>query len=215
MTSNGALVLPVGQFFGTFHRVVDHGGAAADAVGPPARVHNVRVLGEIRELDDARFAVWVLMHGVPDRLGDRVWSREAVRDAAAGADVDRLLDGLLADGLAAELTPGSAEAVEFARRHAMRHRMLGLGNTAEEPWLFSIGFYDQPVVRVTREVYDLWDSCELADSLWSACESIALSERQAGNTDPAQTDAAQMLHGFLGTIHHLLAMSVVYLEPRR
>lgn len=209
LTSSTAepLLLPIGHFFGTFH----------PTVGSTERYHNVRVGEQIHELDDARFAAWALLHGVPDQLGERPWTRTAIREAAASAgvaDVDRSLDALLADGFAAEVTPGTDGALTFARGHRLGHRMLGLGNSEEEPWLYTIGFFDQPVVKVTRSVYNLWDWGADADDLWSACETLAGEERRTGGDDPVITDPAQLLTAFLGTVHQLLSASVVYLEPR-
>jgi hypothetical protein len=175
-----ALALPIGQFFGSF-----------------GDVHHVRVLGEVRELDPPRFGVWALLHGLPDKLPDGPWTRAAVLAAAPAAGP--VLDDLLSSGLAASVDPGAAG--DFARGHRMGHRMLGLGNTSAEPWLFSIGFFGRPVVRVTREVYDLWDACSLAGSLWEACAAVS----------PSAPDA--LLADFMDAAHHLLAMSVVYLEP--
>lgn len=200
------LLLPVGQFFGTFY----------PTVGSTERYHNVRVLDQIHELDDSRFAAWALLHGLPGQLDDRVWTRDAVRQAAVTAevsDVDRSVDRLLAEGLAAEVTPDTT--VAFARSHRLGHRMLGLGNSAQEPWKYAIGFFDQPVVTVTRSVYNLWEWGAGADSLWSACEALAREEQRAGGTDPVTTEPGRMLTAFLGTIHHLLATSVVYLQPRQ
>jgi len=212
MTTNpsaaGPLVLPVGEFFGTFYPKADS----------TERYHNVRITDGLRELDDVHFAAWALAHGVPDQVEGQAWTRQAMRTAAAKvgvSDVDQSLDWLLAEGLAAEITPGTRTAAAFARNHQLGHRMLGLGNSAQEPWMYSIGFFDQPVVTVTRSVYNMWEWGTGADSLWSACESLADEERRLGSEDPALTDPAQMLTAFLGTIHHLLAASVVYLQPRR
>jgi hypothetical protein len=201
------LLLPVGQYFGTFY----------PTVGSTERYHNVRVAEQMHELDDARFGTWALLHGLPDQVEGRTWTRAAVRAAAATtgvADVDQALGWLLAGGLAAEVAPGTDTAVAFARSHQLVHRMLGLGNSAEEPWKYAIGFFDQPVISVTRSVYNLWEWGAGADSLWAACESLAAEELQLGGDDPATTDPAQMLTAFLGTIHHLLTTSVVYLQPR-
>jgi hypothetical protein len=87
--------------------------------------------------------------------------------------------------------------------------MLGLGNTPGEPWLYTIGFVDRPVVGVTREIYNVWESCDLAGSLWSTVEAVA------GLTSSGGSGAERGLTSLLGTIHHLLTMSVVYLEPCR
>ncbi|MBT8225599.1 MAG: hypothetical protein HKP61_11875 [Dactylosporangium sp.] len=232
------LVFPVGQFFGTFHTNLE----------TVERRHNIRLGGEIRELDDQHFSVWAVLHGVPDQLERRPWSSQTVvealldiqRDAVAqvtaaveaadvqpsvveaaatatmdAADAARIITELIADGLAAEFVPEGAAALEFARTHRIGARMLGLGNTAEEPWHYSIGFFDQPIITVTRMVYNLWEWAATADTLWSACDSLAEQEREAGGDEPDLTDPVRLLGGFLRTIHHLLSVSVVYLEPRR
>jgi hypothetical protein len=166
----------------------------------------------------------VLLHGQPDQAGDRVWSRVAMQDSvdAAAADasgeppsIDPVVDSLLADGFAVELAPGTDAAVDFAGRHRMVPRMLGLGNSPTEPWMYEIGFFDNPIVKVTDEVYQLWQACAIDDTLMQTCESIAASARESTMTDPERIDPARVAAGFLATIHDLLMMSVVYLEPRR
>ncbi|MFG1914422.1 hypothetical protein [Micromonospora sp. NPDC048898] len=138
----GAVLLPVGQFFGTLYPVA----------GSTERYHRVRLGDEVWELDDERFTLWALAHGTGDRPAEQLWTVPAACEAAAsqlpGVDGASLLHGLLAEGLAVEVAPG--EAVEFARRHRVGTRMLGLGNSAEQPWLWSIGFFARPVVSVTR-----------------------------------------------------------------
>jgi hypothetical protein len=179
------LVVPLGQFFGTHYSEGTH-------------ARNVRVGAEVIPLDDPHFGAWSLMHGLPNQVAERPWTRAAVA-AAAGTKVDALVDALVDDGLAKEVDP--AGGVEFAHTHRMGHRMLGLGNTAEQPELFAIGMFDRPMVWVTRDVYDLWDACQLAGSLWEACLAVA----------PDHAD--ELATSFLGNLHHLLAMSLVYVEP--
>ena len=91
--------------------------------------------------------------------------------------------------------------------------LLGLGNSPEEPWRYTLGVFDHPLIAVTRAVYDLWEVGELHPTLWAACEELARAERDAGSTEPEATDPALALTAFLGTVHHLLATSAVYLEP--
>ncbi|MEU7750858.1 hypothetical protein [Micromonospora sp. NPDC049171] len=200
-----AVLLPVGQFFGTFYPVA----------GSTERYHRVRLGDEVWELDDERFILWALAHGTGDRPAEQPWTVSAACDAAAsqlpGVDSASLLHGLLAEGLAVEVAPG--EAVEFARRHRVGTRMLGLGNSAEQPWLWSIGFFGHPVVRVTRTVYDLWEWCPSGESLWTMCQALADEEREAGGTEPGLVDPEQLLTAFLGTARLLLTAGVVYLEP--
>lgn len=201
------VLLPIGQFFGTFHPVA----------GSTERYHRVRLADEVWELDDQRFTLWALAHGTGDRPAGQPSTASAACDAAAdrlpGADNASLLHELLAEGLAVEVAPG--DAVAFARRHRVGSRMLGLGNSAEHPWLWSIGFFDHPVVRVTRTVYDLWERCPSGESLWTLCQALADEEREAGGTDPELIDPERLVGAFLRTAHLLLTASVVYLEPLR
>lgn len=202
------LVLPVGQFFGTFH----------PTAGSSDRYHRVRIGADVWELDDQRFTVWALAHGLGDRLADgQPWTRNTLfasaNDQLAAGEAEPLLRELLAEGLATEVRPAGPDAVEFARRHRLGARMIGLGNSPDQPWLYGIGFFDHPVVTVTRSVYDLWERCSSGENLWTMCEALANEERQAGGTDPDLVDPQRMLAGFLGTIHQLLTTSVVYLEP--
>jgi hypothetical protein len=179
------LVVPLGQFFGTRYAGDTH-------------TRDVRVGTEVIPLDDRHFGAWALAHGLPDRVGDRPWTRAAVADAA-GTAVDDLVDSLIEIGVVAEIDPAAGSL--FARSHRMGHRMLGLGNTAERPGLFAIGLFDRPMVHVPRDVYDLWDACQLAGSLWEACVAVAPDE------------PAELAGRLLADLHHLLAMSVVYVEP--
>jgi hypothetical protein len=192
VTGVAPLVLPIGQFFGTFYRSAD----------PADRTHQVRLSGEIRELDEQRFAVWTVLHGIADQLGEQRWTRQAVADLGVGAIH---LSVLGAEGLAAEIAPGTSDAEAFARTHRMVRRMVGLGNTATDPGVYTIGYVGRPVVGVTREIYNVWETCDLADSLWGAAAEVA------GLTTGGA--AGQVLTVVLETVHHLLAMGVVYLEP--
>lgn len=180
------VVIPLGQFFGTRH------------VGD-AHARNIRVGADVIPLDDPHFGAWALAHGLPAEVADRPWTREAVSDAA-GRTIDTLLDGLIADGVAAEYVPAT-DGPRFARTHRMGHRMVGLGNTAERPDEFAIGLFDRPMVHVPRDLYDLWDAGQLALTLWEACAAVA----------PDRPD--ELATTLLANLHRLLAMSVVYVEP--
>lgn len=206
-TTPEPLLLPVGEFFGTSY----------PPLGSDERYHRVRMGGEVWEFEDYRFTLWGLLHGLPDKLDEQPWGRTVARYEAYEHMplelFDAMLDSLFAGGLAVEVFPDSDEAVEFARRHRMVPRMLGLGNSAEQPWLYSIGFFGHPVVTVTRIVYDLWERTSSGESLWTACEALADEERRAGSTDPELVDPKRMLAGVLADLHRLLVTNVVYLEP--
>ncbi|WP_223884115.1 hypothetical protein [Micromonospora craniellae] len=203
-----ALLLPLGQYFGTFY----------PKVGAAERYQRVRLGPDVWDLDDHRFALWALAHSTADRQEEQVWSLASVRQAAAGhlpgVDVEPLLDGLIAEGLIAEVTPDTQAAVDFAQRHRLGSRMVGLGNSAEEPWLWSIGFFERPIVKVTRSVYNLWESGRSGESLWDVCESLGADERESGGSDAESTEPELLLPALLRALHPLLLASVVYLEPQ-
>ncbi len=203
-----ALLLPLGQYFGTFY----------PKVGASERYQRVRLGADVWDLDDQRFVLWALAHSTPDRQEEQIWSLTSVRQAATGqlpdVDPEPLLDSLLAEGLLAEVAPDTPAAVEFAQRHRLGSRMVGLGNSADEPWLWSIGFFERPIVKVTRTVYNLWESGRSGESLWSVCQALAADERDTGGTDPELTEPEQLLTAFLRALHPLLLASVVYLEPQ-
>jgi hypothetical protein len=94
----------------------------------------VRVGGEVKTLDDEQFAVWGLAHGFPTGSSE-AWGRMSILKAAGRVrGAEQVLDSLVEDHLIVATTPGTEAAVDFARRHRMVPLMLGLGNTAEEPW---------------------------------------------------------------------------------
>ncbi len=206
--TSSALLLPLGQYFGTFY----------PKVGASERFQRVRLGPDVWDLDEQRFVLWALAHSIADRQEEQVWSLASLRDAATGqlpgVDCEPLLDSLLAEGLLTEVVLDPPGAVEFAQRHRLGSRMLGLGNSADEPWLWSIGFFDRPIVKVTRTVYNLWESGRSGESLWSTCQSLAADERDTGGTDPELTDPEQLLTALLRALHPLLLASVVYLEPQ-
>lgn len=242
------LILPVGQFFGTFY----------DTPGSTECEHSIRRGAQVIDLGGPEFTVWTLLHGIPERistaelpqeelretvagwekLAGEPWGRQSVRAALAVADqfpktasgsgpgpssgaavgnlatdVDRILIELIRSGLAVELTPGEDSAVRFAQTHRIHSRMLGLGNTSERPWEYSIGLFDLPVIGVTRIIYNLWGWSFAYPSLWSACVGLAGQEREAGSTDDELTDPQRLLAAFCGTLHQLLSVNVVYLDP--
>ncbi|MFI7026222.1 hypothetical protein ACIBMZ_26245 [Micromonospora sp. NPDC049900] len=203
-----ALLLPLGQYFGTFY----------PKVGDSERYQRVRLGPDVWDLDDQRFALWALAHSTADRQEEEPWSLASVRQAAAvhvpGVDVEPLLDGLLTEGLLAEVTPDTSAAADFAQRHRLGSRMVGLGNSADEPWLWSIGFFERPIVKVTHTVYNLWESGRSGESLWDVCESLAADERDSGGTEPELTEPELLLTALLRALHPLLLASVVYLEPQ-
>jgi hypothetical protein len=119
------------------------------------------------------------------------------------ADASLLSRGLVAD---------TSDPVAFASTHRLLPLALGLGNTVEEPWLFSAGLLYQPLVSMTGPLYDLWQWAHLSPTLWSACEEAAAVAAQAGVPD--QTDPIEVLAGVLATAPQLLAAKVACFDVR-
>lgn len=142
------------------------------------------------------------------RAGARIHDLDADRYQswlAATADDDLLALGLLAD---------TDDQVAFASEHRLLPLALGLGNTPDEPWVFSAGLLYQPLVGMTGPLYDLWQWAHLSPDLWTACREAAAVAVQAGATDAEQTDPAAVLAGALATVPHLLAARVACFDVR-
>lgn len=203
MPEDPALLLPAGVYLGRYH----------DVGTEP--VHVVRVGPKLRRFTAEQFTVWGLAHGVTDPAQKGPWTRPAVIAASrrAGlADPDPVLDAFLADGALIEATPGTPSAVEFARAHRMVPLMLGLGNTADDPGLFRVGF-SEPVVGMNPDLYDLYIWSHLEDDLWAACAAAVEVEQELGSDDPALTDPHRVLADLLEALHPLLVGHAVYLDP--
>ncbi|MGH3657925.1 MAG: hypothetical protein ACRDUA_14815 [Micromonosporaceae bacterium] len=199
------LILPVGHYAGAFHHTV----------GSPGHHHNVMIGAQVLRLDDERFAVWLLARGLPDKITTTRWTRRMVEREAVAAgvtDVPQVLAGLMADGLLVETIPGTEHSLDFAESYRLIPLLLGLGNSADEPWLHGIGFFNQPRLAVTSEVYSLWEWSHLDPDLWAACRAHAQTSQRAGLTDPEQVVPERILTGFLGALHPLLTAGAAYLD---
>lgn len=160
-------------------------GVFHDGVG--GRVHQVRAGAEIHDLDADRYTTWLAAH------------------SSTVVDEDLHRRGLLAD---------TEDQVAFASKHRLLPLALGLGNTPDEPWVFSAGLLYQPLVGMTGPLYDLWQWAHLSPDLWTACREAAAVAVQAGATDAEQTDPAEVLAGALSTVPHLLAARVACFDVR-
>ncbi|SFQ22454.1 hypothetical protein SAMN04489713_124105 [Actinomadura madurae] len=174
--------------------------------------HRVRIADRSVRLSDEEVAIWRLTHGAADGTESRPLTRTML-DEQARADghrePDRLIDRLLERGALVEASPGTADAVAFARRHRLRPLMVGFGNTAEEPSSFGVGYADQPVVRLPRDLYLVWQWSDLSD-LWATCERLAGA---AAEPDSSPSSAPEgVVTRVLGALHFLLAHHVVYLD---
>jgi hypothetical protein len=203
------IVLPVGHYQGPFHP----GG------GLPPSHHLVRLGWEPVQLtEEIEVDVWGLAHGLPaEQAGAGAWTRSAVLDAALDAghsDAGPVLDRLLDRGLVVEVTPGTGEAREFARRHRLQPLLIGLGQTPAEP-LDAIGVPGLVVaLRATPRVFEVWEWTHLWPDLWAACEGLAEAGRDTGRKDPTETDPDQVLTFVLGAVQTLIAHGAAYLDHR-
>lgn len=203
------LIVPIGHYVG----------AHVPPGGTESEFHVVRIGWEIYKLEDAgQFAVWALGHGLPEPEGGdtAAWTRSALVGAARTSGIPNVGDALadlIARDLLIEVTPGTPEAVEFARMCRTRSLLVGLGNTLEEPWLYAIGASEHaPVVQVSGFAYELWKWGDACDSLWHACHVLAA----AGDPDdPDETDPERVLTRCLAAIQVLLASGAIYLDEAR
>jgi hypothetical protein len=200
MTAAG-FVLPVGHYLGRHH----------PQPNAPVRYHKVRLGRDLLRLSDDVFRLWTLSHGVPDRPGSRPWTREAVLDAARQLpDPERGLDTLIGDGLVVEITPGTPDAVRFARDYRVQPLMTGLGNTARDPLRFGIGVLGQPpAVTVDVLGFELWQWGRLDHDLWQVAHRLA-SVR--GRVTDGSADPERMLTEILRRLPVLLGHNAVYLD---
>lgn len=194
------LVFPVGHMVGTYHDDTDAEG----------HHHEVRRGGQIHELTDHELVAWMLAHGDPDGVNDEPWTDTHLVRNLHARQVPRpapLVDGLLDRRLLVEFAPGTDTATDFARAHRVVPTMHGLGNSPTEPWLYSIGLIGQERIRVSRPVFEVWAWSHLDPSLWHGCETFAGLQKETGG------DAtAEVLEGFLATLHGLLGAQVAYID---
>jgi hypothetical protein len=202
-----ALVLPLGHAMGPFHA---HQGE------PPA--YWVVRLGWDSPLlpDQATADMWSLAHGRPDRAGRSPWGRAEVCAAARQvgvADPGSVLDALIERGLVVELTPGTAEAAEFAATHRVQSLLLGLGELPDSPGLDGIGLLGMPALaRVPLGTYEFWQWGHLWPTLAEAAAGLAEMAAQSPEHTPEEADPEQVLDRILRELHQLLAVGAVYLD---
>lgn len=204
------VVFPVGHYTGVFH----------PAVGAPPKYHSLRIGQLAVTLPDERaFAVWAAAHRPPDQPAEP-WTRAAVvaaaRDRLGVDDPAPVLAELLDSGLLVEVTPGTPDAVDFARAHRVVPLMVGLGNTPDEPLRYGLGLFGMaPVVRVSSLVYDVWQWGSLGASLWDVCQAFAQAGTEAEVSDPQERDPEAVLTAFLNALQLLLGPNAAYLDEAR
>ena len=204
------LLLPIGHYVGARHRAPDATEAAQEFS------QQVRRGAAFHDLTSQQFTVWTLAHGSPEAIQNEVaWRRQSVEELAkltGLVGVASLVEGLIGMRLLVEIAPGTGPALDFAKTHRVVPLMLGLGNTADEPGLFDIGFLNQPILQVTHPIYDLWQWSAMDDTLWATCESAADVARRGNYADPDSADPDKLLTGFLGSLHALLVTNAACLD---
>ncbi|HZX03844.1 hypothetical protein [Kribbella sp.] len=193
-----ALIFPVGHYLGANH---------------PGGEHLVRIgwrqcaLGAGDEL-----AVWALAHGVPGRSGEAPWTRTSIEAVAQAGGITRpaaTIDQLLERDLLIEVTPGTADAVEFAR--ACRIGSLLVGSGVQPNGDYGLGAVPaNPSAGVDGFAYELWTWGHAFDSLWDACELFASTEADSG-----EASAQDVLDRVLPATQQLLAGGAAYLDESR
>lgn len=177
------LMFPIGQCLGTYY---------ADA--EDIHVQQVRLGWEIVELGDEEFAVWALAHGLAENRDP--WDRARMTALLAGRKIQDpalLIESLLSRTLLAEVDPDAP--ADFAARHRLLPLHIGHGKSPEVTTMFTTGTTGQPLVGMTRTLYDLWLWCHLSPSLLIACQ-----ERDAD------------IGAVLTALHPLLASSAACLD---
>ena len=109
----------------------------------------------------------------------------------------------------AEITPGTDEALGFARTHRLVPLMLGLGNAVDDLLMFEIGFRGQAYVQVNPTIYDLWHWSAMDDTLWATCQSAA---DVASRSTATAADPGALLSTLLESLHLLLLRNAACLD---
>lgn len=210
-TRRGApLIFPIGHYLGAHY----------PSVGAELDFHLLRIGWETYKLSgNEQLGVWALAHGLPEGHEMAPWTRPAVEGAARATGIPgaaHILEELIGKDLVIEASPGTAEAVEFARVCRIRSLLLGLGNTSEEPLLYGIGLAaTKPVVKVPSFTYELWKWGHACDSLWHAVQIFAQAGRNTAPGDSDQTDPERILTRCLAATQVLVAHGAAYLDEAR
>ena len=199
------LVLPIGHYGGAF-----------PADDDSDTLHEIRRGGELIQVPDDVFRVWALSHRSADWPPNQRWTRQAMLDRARLLDMDNAedaLNDLIGDRLVVEVRLGVTSAREVARGLHMHPTMLGLGNSAENPTAYALGFVGSPLVQVSRTIFELWRWAPVERNLWDLCRFFAETEREHhGTIDPERTDPDVVLTELLEALPTLLSSGAVYLD---
>lgn len=199
------LVMPVGH----------HLGASFDRAGDSAPGSwDIRIGPNAFQLDSPAYQVWTAAHG--DGTANPAWDRAAVERTAAAkgvAEPDRVVDNLLAAELLVEIDPTGESGERFAALHQVEPTGFGLGNTPDEPGLYTIGVPGEVWAAVDYRVYNMWAFSHLYPSLRDACLAMA-TERRAAGLSGQDVDPKALLTGFLGSVPMLVATHCAFVDRR-
>lgn len=203
-TATDTRLFPIGQFQG-------------DSFGPPGADHHerqVRLGADLVSLTQDELAAWAAAHGNPRDMNNP-WRRakhlelvESIGIENAGAVVSSLLER----GLLFEVEDKPASRRHFALHHRLVPVLLGLGNTPEEPWFYSIGTLGNPVIKLQSPLYDLWEWAHMDPNVWVAVRGATATAKRVGVTDPDQTEPDRLLRDLVDALHGMLTGHTVYLD---
>jgi hypothetical protein len=95
---------------------------------------------------------------------------ESAFEGSEISDASGVVDGLLGRSLLAEVDVDGPAAAGFARQHRLLPLHLGLGNLPELRSMFVAGTPGQPLVGMTKTLYELWLRSHLAPNLLAGSE---------------------------------------------
>lgn len=202
----GARLLPVGQRLGELHT----------GTGGETRGLLVHTGGEAVLVEDGDPAdLWDVAHGLTAVVGHVAWDRGqvgAVFPDLGVADVDRLVEDLLARRLLAEVDPDDAEG--FLAGHRWYSRLSGLGYLERDHgWVCGIGVPGAPPVReVSPRVYEFWSLAPELGSLAEAADFLAAAAVDDPGVTAAETDPAAVRAAVVDWLHDLLCVGAGWLE---
>jgi hypothetical protein len=208
------LLVPVGKLLSTYD-----GGRA----WPGQRLGLVRIGRMPHELTEPEYRVWSLSHGVPETVLLRPWTARAVAEFASAsgvADPGGTIAALIGRGLLAEISPGTAERVDFARRFRLVPQTVGLGNPEPEfPDMFVAGERADLAVAIDPAQWLVWRLAAADVDLLHTCVYVAAALEDhdwPGSAEIAAPgeDAVDLVHIIVNALHTLLAAGVVHLDER-
>ena len=194
------MLYPVGHYLGML--------APARPGEPPAA--HVRLGVRLVPLTAWQFGVWSTAHGTATgEPGPPPAGRAAVL-AAFGAEADRVhatIDLLLAAGLLAEVDL-ERDGVGFAAAHRLIALQLGLGNSVEQPPVFTTGTWARPLVQLTAPLYRVWAAAHVAPTLLAALLTTVAADASADEVRRMATDVLAALPALLAPAAACLDLAV-------